>query len=132
MPTIACPIGIPITSVPPGAVGVLSGGMSARLFTEVREKRGLCYTVFASHSHAARSGMCSVLWRVPARSAAQETLDVTLGETAAHFPRDFARGAGAAEGQGKKRADHAGGIELFPQRRNCPRLVSFGSCPNAC
>jgi len=27
------------------AVSVLSGGMSARLFTEVREKRGLCYAI---------------------------------------------------------------------------------------
>jgi predicted Zn-dependent peptidase len=27
------------------AISVLSGGMSARLFTEVREKRGLCYAV---------------------------------------------------------------------------------------
>ena len=33
-----------------GAVNVLSGGMSARLFTEVREKRGLCYAVWASYS----------------------------------------------------------------------------------
>ena len=32
-----------------GAVGVLSGGMSARLFTEVRERRGLCYSVYATH-----------------------------------------------------------------------------------
>lgn len=30
-------------------VGVLSGGMSGRLFTEVREKRGLCYSVSASY-----------------------------------------------------------------------------------
>ena len=30
------------------AVQVLSGGMGARLFTEVREKRGLCYSVGAS------------------------------------------------------------------------------------
>ena len=30
------------------AVGVLSDGMSSRLFTEVREKRGLCYAVSAS------------------------------------------------------------------------------------
>ncbi len=29
------------------AVGVLSDGMSSRLFTEVREKRGLCYAVYA-------------------------------------------------------------------------------------
>ena len=32
-----------------GAIGVLSGGMSSRLFTEVREKRGLCYSVYATH-----------------------------------------------------------------------------------
>ena len=30
------------------AVSVLSGGMSSRLFTEVREKRGLCYSVYAA------------------------------------------------------------------------------------
>lgn len=32
-----------------GAVQVLSGGMSSRLFTEVREKQGLCYAVWASY-----------------------------------------------------------------------------------
>ncbi len=32
-----------------GAVRVLSGGMSSRLFTEVRERRGLCYSVFAAY-----------------------------------------------------------------------------------
>ena len=31
------------------AASVLSGGMSSRLFTEVREKRGLCYSVYAFH-----------------------------------------------------------------------------------
>ena len=31
------------------AAAVLSGGMSSRLFTEVREKRGLCYSVYAFH-----------------------------------------------------------------------------------
>src|SRR5262245_1416825 len=31
-----------------GAVEVLSGGMGARLFTEIREKEGLCYSVNAS------------------------------------------------------------------------------------
>src|SRR3954451_15753801 len=29
---------------------VLGGGMSSRLFTEVRERRGLAYYVFASHA----------------------------------------------------------------------------------
>ena len=32
------------------AIGILSGGMSGRLFTEVREKRGLCYSVYASYA----------------------------------------------------------------------------------
>ena len=32
------------------AVGVLSGGMSSRLFDEIREKRGLCYSVYATYS----------------------------------------------------------------------------------
>lgn len=32
------------------AVAVLSGGMSGRLFTEVREKRGLCYAVHARYA----------------------------------------------------------------------------------
>jgi predicted Zn-dependent peptidase len=31
-------------------IAVLSGGMSGRLFTEVREKRSLCYSVFASYA----------------------------------------------------------------------------------
>jgi predicted Zn-dependent peptidase len=62
-----------------GAVGVLSGGMSARLFTEVREKRGLCYTVSASHATLKHRG--SVLcYSGTTAERAQETLDVILGE----------------------------------------------------
>jgi predicted Zn-dependent peptidase len=62
-----------------GAVGVLSGGMSSRLFTEVREKRGLCYTVFASH-HTQRDRACVLCYAGTSAERAQETLDVTLGE----------------------------------------------------
>lgn len=38
-------------------LGVLSGGMSARLFTEVREKQGLVYWVGAWHEHPRGAGM---------------------------------------------------------------------------
>ena len=38
-------------------LGVLAGGMSARLFTEVREKQGLVYWVSAWHEHPRGSGM---------------------------------------------------------------------------
>ena len=46
----------------------LSGGMSARLFTEVRERRGLCYSVYASLPHAARSRRACSATPAPAPS----------------------------------------------------------------
>ncbi len=81
-------IGIAYPSVPyrhpdyflaSGAVGVLSGGMSSRLFTEVREKRGLCYSVFASY-HTQRDRACILCYAGTSAERAQETLDVTMGE----------------------------------------------------
>ena len=61
------------------AISVLSGGMSSRLFTEVREKRGLCYSVRASHS--ALKGAGSVVAYAGTRAdRAQETLDVLVSE----------------------------------------------------
>jgi predicted Zn-dependent peptidase len=62
-----------------GAVGVLSGGMSSRLFTEVREKRGLCYSVHAGH-HTLRDRAGVFCYAGTSADRAQETLDVTLGE----------------------------------------------------
>ncbi len=60
-------------------VGVLSGGMAARLFTEVREKRGLVYAVAARLRHAPKVGyLLAYAGTTPPR--AQETLDVLLGE----------------------------------------------------
>jgi predicted Zn-dependent peptidase len=62
-----------------GAVGVLSGGMSARLFTEVRERRGLCYSVYATH-HTLLDYGSVFSYAGTSADRAQETLDVTLGE----------------------------------------------------
>jgi predicted Zn-dependent peptidase len=61
------------------AAAVLSGGMSSRLFTEVREKRGLCYSVYAFHETFKTQG--TMLAYAGTRvDRAQETLDVTLSE----------------------------------------------------
>ncbi|RFP87347.1 insulinase family protein [Rhodobacteraceae bacterium 63075] len=38
----------------------LGGGMSSRLFQEVREKRGLCYTIFAQAGAHADTGMMTI------------------------------------------------------------------------
>ncbi len=62
-----------------GAVGALSDGMSSRLFTEVREKRGLVYTVYAMcHSLKDRGGILAYAGTTAER--AQETLDVLTAE----------------------------------------------------
>jgi predicted Zn-dependent peptidase len=60
-------------------VGILSDGMSSRLFDRVREQRGLCYTVSVSaHSLQKRGSVMGYAGTTPER--AQETLDVTLRE----------------------------------------------------
>lgn len=61
------------------AIAVLSGGMSSRLFTEVREKRGLCYSVHASYAGMRDRG--AVLgYAGTTTPRAQETLDVFVAE----------------------------------------------------
>jgi predicted Zn-dependent peptidase len=62
-----------------GAVTVLSGGSSSRLFSEVREKRGLCYAVFASY-HSLYDTGAVICYAGTTNERAQETLDVTMGE----------------------------------------------------
>jgi predicted Zn-dependent peptidase len=58
-------------------VGILSDGMSSRLFTEVREKRGLVYSVFATCFSLAAQG--SVLcYAGTTMNRADETLQVLL------------------------------------------------------
>ena len=81
-------IGISYDAIPYGhpdyyagwaAVNVLSGGMSARLFTEVREKRGLCYAVSASLTSLKHAGQV-LCYAGTTNERAQQTLDETLGE----------------------------------------------------
>jgi len=73
------------------AVSVLSGSMSSRLFTEVREKRGLCYAIGAKyHSLKEAAGIQCYAGTTPDK--AQETIDVIMAE----FHR-LAEGIGAEE-----------------------------------
>jgi len=58
---------------------VLSGGMSGRLFTEVRERRGLCYAVSSAYAASRDYGsVTAYVGTTPDR--AQQSLDVLLGE----------------------------------------------------
>ncbi len=73
------PFGHPDYYVAQGAVHVLSGGMGARLFTEVREKRGLSYAVSASYQ-TFKGVACVLGYAASKTESAQETLDVVMRE----------------------------------------------------
>lgn len=60
-------------------IGILGGYSSARLFTEVREKRGLCYTVYATYE-GLKDRAAVLCYAGTSTDRAQETLDVTLAE----------------------------------------------------
>ncbi|NHD18346.1 insulinase family protein [Actinopolyspora sp. BKK1] len=85
------------------AFGVLScalgGGLSSRLFQEVRERRGLCYTVSTSGAHYADTGLFGVF----AATAPERTdeliavLDESLDEVAANGITDEELAVGKAQ-----------------------------------
>jgi predicted Zn-dependent peptidase len=60
----------------------LGGGMSSRLFQEVRELRGLCYAIYAFHSAYADTGMFG-LYAGTDVADAPELMRVVVGELAA-------------------------------------------------
>jgi predicted Zn-dependent peptidase len=74
------PIGHPDYYAALGAVNVLSAnGMSSRLFTEIREKRGLCYSVGASYM-TFKDRASVVAYAGTTNERAQETLDLLIHE----------------------------------------------------
>ncbi len=81
-------IGVAYQSVAPGQTGwyeqaictsVLSGGMGARLFSEVREKRGLVYSVYAGN-RALKDFGYTLAYAGTTPERADETLEVLLHE----------------------------------------------------
>ena len=58
---------------------IIGGGMSSRLFQEVREKRGLCYSIYAFHWSFADTGMFAV-HAASGPDDAKELMPVVLGE----------------------------------------------------
>jgi predicted Zn-dependent peptidase len=63
------------------ALAVLGGGPSSRFFTEIRERRALCYTVSAGYQ-TSRDFAHAVCYSGTSADRAQETLDVMLAEIA--------------------------------------------------
>lgn len=112
---------------------VLSGGSSSRLFSEVREKRGLCYSVSAGFSSDKRFGrLTAYVGTTPPR--AQESLDVLLSEldristaAGAVTPEEFQRAViGHKSGlvfSGESMASRAGSLAVDQHRIGRPRSL---------
>lgn len=70
---------------------ILGGSWSSRLFQEVREKRGLAYSVYSYTSLFADAGLAAI-YVGSRQEAVQESMDVILG-VLADFERDIAADA---------------------------------------
>ena len=82
--------------------GAVGGGMSSRLFQEIREKRGLAYSVFSYHTMYAETGMFAV-YAGTTPSRAEEVLSIIrseLAEVAEHglTQEEFDRAKGHMKG----------------------------------
>jgi predicted Zn-dependent peptidase len=99
------------------AVEALSGGMSGRLFTEIREKRGLCYSVWAGYTATKELGGV-LAYAGSSNERAQATLDCLIGEihrlaegiTAAELDRAKTGLKAATIMQGESTSARAGAI----------------------
>jgi len=81
---------------------VLGGGMSSRLFQEIREKRGLAYSVYSYGSQYAEAGLFGI-YAGCAPGKVDEVLELTRKELAAVAaggvtPEEIARGKGMVKG----------------------------------
>jgi predicted Zn-dependent peptidase len=84
------------------ANNALGGGMSSRLFQEIREQRGLAYSVYSYHTMYAEAGLfCAYAGTTPKR--AQEVVDLMreqIADVAANglTPAEFERAKGHMKG----------------------------------
>ncbi len=99
------------------ALAILGGGSSSRLFSEVRERRGLCYSVSAGYQ-TLRECAAAICYSGTSAARAQETLDVILAEIrrlpgtleAEELERVKARAKSGLVMQQESSAARAGGI----------------------
>ena len=104
--------------------------MSARLFTEVRERRGLCYSVHAAY-HTLRDRGGRVLLRRHQRRAGPGDARRDARRIDAAGRGIAAAGAGPPQGPHQERPDHAAGIEFAAQRVASPAIGITWAAPDA-
>jgi predicted Zn-dependent peptidase len=97
----------------------LGGGMSSRLFQEVREKRGLAYSVYSYHSMFAETGMFAV-YAGTTPSKAQEVLSIVR-----HAIADIASG-GLTEAELERAKGHMKGSLVLSLEDTSGRMSRIG------
>ena len=121
-------IGIPTIFRRGAAVGVLSGGMSARLFTEVREKPRIVLQRLCLVSHALGSRRRFLLRRHQ-RPAGPGNAGSDPRRTGAFGPRRREPRTGPPQGAHQERACHAAGIEFRRAVRRWPAIGIIWAAP---
>jgi predicted Zn-dependent peptidase len=108
----------------------MGGGMSSRLFQEAREKRGLCYTVFAQAGAYEDTGLTTIYAGTSAEDVA-ELMDLTADEMK-RAASDMT-GAEVARAQAQMRAGLLMGLESPSNRaERLARMLSiWGRVPTA-
>jgi len=98
---------------------VLGGGMSSRLFQEVREKRGLAYSVFSFGQAYRDAGLFGVSAGTSPESA-QECIDVIVAELA-----DFAA-SGPTQAEAELAREHIKGSLTLSLESSSSRMLRLG------
>jgi len=102
--------------------GILGGSMSSRLFQEVREKRGLCYSIFAQAASYADSGSL-MIYAGTAEDSVAELVQVVIDEMR-RLPEDVTH-AELERARAQMKAGMLMGLESASGR--CERLARMVS-----
>ncbi len=95
------------------------GGMSSRLFQEIREKRGLAYSVYSYHQMYAEAGLFAV-YAGTTPSKAQEVLALV------HEQLEDVAGSGITESELEKAKGHMKGSMVLSMEETSGRMSRLG------
>jgi len=98
---------------------ILGGGMASRLFQEIREKRGLVYSVFSSHNPYRSGGIFSISASTSPKNA-QEVVSLVRSELA-HLVED-----GVLPDELSRAKEHIKGTMLLSLESTSTRMIRLG------
>ena len=98
---------------------VLGGGMASRLFQEIREQRGLVYSVYSSHQTYRTAGLFTIAASTRSKNAA-EVLSLIRAETASLYEH------GVTEAEIARAKEHLKGALLLSLESTSTRMLRLG------